>query len=225
MFIFVHIKRLTPINLTFNICLLFLLSPEECPFSCEYNGPPCCPFNGVPKCAPRCQTFVPCAVTPCPEECPDNCFYPDAGSCCPLSGAAVCRSDIITDPLPDPTPDEHSRKKWKPRDYGLPDWRLYPPPPPPPPILPPPIVYGYDHYRDHHHHHYDDDDYDEYDDEDSEAYEGLFIGSPRKPHQGDEICADGPKTVTDIESRLEFVTMTKEADDNNIICPLYIIPW
>lgn len=87
--------------------------------------------------------------------------------------------------------------------------------------------YGYDGRSHHRHHHYDDDDCDDDDDdEDSEAYEGLFIGAPGKQHHGEEEedCDDIPKTVTDIEARLEFVTMTKEADEG-VVCPLFIVPW
>lgn len=65
-------------------------SPKECPFSCRYTGPPCCPFLGAPICEP-CETFAPCQETPCPKECPDSCFYPDADRCCPKSGQPVCR--------------------------------------------------------------------------------------------------------------------------------------
>ncbi|KAI9343364.1 hypothetical protein BD770DRAFT_329497, partial [Pilaira anomala] len=68
-----------------------LFSPEECPDFCNYSGPPCCPFNGEPVCEPVCQTFVPCEVTPCPADCPGNCYYPNAPLCCPKSGEAVCR--------------------------------------------------------------------------------------------------------------------------------------
>lgn len=63
-------------------------SPEDCPYSCHYNGPPCCPFLGEPICQSPCT--VPCHETPCPESCPDDCFYPDADICCPKSGQPVC---------------------------------------------------------------------------------------------------------------------------------------
>ncbi|KAI9248533.1 hypothetical protein BDA99DRAFT_416155, partial [Phascolomyces articulosus] len=65
-------------------------SSEECPFSCEYSGPRCCPFIGQPQCR-VCQTLVPCHETPCPSECPDSCFYPDADFCCPKSGTPICK--------------------------------------------------------------------------------------------------------------------------------------
>ncbi|KAI8983552.1 hypothetical protein BDB01DRAFT_702899, partial [Pilobolus umbonatus] len=67
-------------------------SPDECPFSCTYGGPSCCPLLGTPVCKPPCNTFAPCAVTPCPKNCKGDCFYPDADYCCPLSGKAVCRN-------------------------------------------------------------------------------------------------------------------------------------
>ncbi|KAI7885596.1 hypothetical protein K492DRAFT_102034, partial [Lichtheimia hyalospora FSU 10163] len=63
-------------------------SPEECPYSCRYTGPACCPFLGEPICQAPC--LVPCKETPCPESCPDNCFYPNADICCPKSGQPVC---------------------------------------------------------------------------------------------------------------------------------------
>ncbi|KAI8356682.1 hypothetical protein BD560DRAFT_319045, partial [Blakeslea trispora] len=65
-------------------------SDESCPFSCQYNGPSCCPFSGEPICAPKCNTFARCAQTPCPAECPNDCHYPEADFCCPLSGPARC---------------------------------------------------------------------------------------------------------------------------------------
>ncbi|KAI9495169.1 hypothetical protein BDB00DRAFT_760499, partial [Zychaea mexicana] len=70
---------------------IIFLSSEECPYSCEYTGPKCCPFIGQPECY-TCETFVPCHETPCPDECPDNCFYPDADWCCPKSGEPICKS-------------------------------------------------------------------------------------------------------------------------------------
>ncbi|EIE85114.1 hypothetical protein RO3G_09824 [Rhizopus delemar RA 99-880] len=65
-------------------------SPVECPFSCRYTGPPCCPFIGVPVCEATCNTR--CKMTDCPDECPDDCFYPEADYCCPRSGEAQCKS-------------------------------------------------------------------------------------------------------------------------------------
>jgi hypothetical protein len=38
------------------------------------------------------MTFAPCKVTKCPEECPDDCFYPNASTCCPKSGQAICKN-------------------------------------------------------------------------------------------------------------------------------------
>ncbi|KAI8343334.1 hypothetical protein BC941DRAFT_331901, partial [Chlamydoabsidia padenii] len=67
-------------------------SPEKCPTSCEYHGPACCPFLGEPTCPITCNTLLPCDVTPCPDECQDECFYPNTTPCCPRSGKSVCRS-------------------------------------------------------------------------------------------------------------------------------------
>lgn len=67
-----------------------ITSPKECPFFCTYDSSACCPFTGEPVCEPVCNTFAPCKVTPCPENCPGHCHYPDANSCCPRSGKAVC---------------------------------------------------------------------------------------------------------------------------------------
>ncbi|KAI8141386.1 hypothetical protein BJV82DRAFT_618992 [Fennellomyces sp. T-0311] len=73
------------------VCLIRALPcPEECPYSCQYTGPSCCPFIGQPECH-TCETLVPCHETPCPDDCPDDCFYPDADHCCPKSGQPVCR--------------------------------------------------------------------------------------------------------------------------------------
>jgi hypothetical protein len=47
------------------------------------------------------MTFAPCKVTKCPEECPDDCFYPNASTCCPKSGQAICknkRHQVFTPP-------------------------------------------------------------------------------------------------------------------------------
>ncbi|CAO3595328.1 unnamed protein product [Absidia cylindrospora] len=85
---FVHALKFFP-SLLFSID-----SPDDCPFSCEYHGPPCCPFIGQPTCLPPCETFVPCEVTPCPDDCPNDCFYPNADYCCPHSGQPICRSQL-----------------------------------------------------------------------------------------------------------------------------------
>lgn len=78
----------------FSLHFSHLSSPDECPFNCEYHGPPCCPFLGQPTCLPPCNTLVPCHRTPCPDECKDDCFYPNADRCCPKQGQPVCRSEL-----------------------------------------------------------------------------------------------------------------------------------
>ncbi|KAI7861224.1 hypothetical protein BDF14DRAFT_1739498, partial [Spinellus fusiger] len=67
-------------------------SPKECPFSCRYNGPECCPFHGKPVCEAPCPSSLNCKVTECPSECPDNCIHPNADHCCPKSGQSVCKA-------------------------------------------------------------------------------------------------------------------------------------
>ncbi|KAI8070712.1 hypothetical protein BC940DRAFT_226005, partial [Gongronella butleri] len=68
-------------------------SPDACPHSCKYHGPPCCPFLGVPTCEDDCPAGFDranCPVTPCPEACAEDCFYPNADPCCPYAGEPVC---------------------------------------------------------------------------------------------------------------------------------------
>ncbi|ORX60304.1 hypothetical protein DM01DRAFT_240955, partial [Hesseltinella vesiculosa] len=69
-------------------------SPDECPYSCRYSGPPCCPFLGEPTCENLCPEDFDtskCHVTPCPDNCADDCFYPNADPCCPYSGSPICQ--------------------------------------------------------------------------------------------------------------------------------------
>ncbi|ORY91960.1 hypothetical protein BCR43DRAFT_419916, partial [Syncephalastrum racemosum] len=65
-------------------------SPEECPYSCKYNGPACCPFIGAPVCDTSCQDTHCPPEKPCPDDCPDACVYPEDDPCCPHMGEPVC---------------------------------------------------------------------------------------------------------------------------------------
>lgn len=64
----------------------------HCRIFCHFSNNECCPFDKDPVCAPVCNTFAPCQVTACPKECLDDCVYPDADFCCPMSGETVCRN-------------------------------------------------------------------------------------------------------------------------------------
>lgn len=233
-------------------CINQTQSPEECPFSCRYDGPPCCPFNGKPVCEPVCNTLVACKVTPCPSNCPGHCHYPDADYCCPRSGKAVC--NIGTKSL-DKRMSGLGYKSgavpsalWGPR-YSLEakGWDQSS-------TLEESNGWGYDRNGAYHTCTPGDpycqfgislDDGPLYDkQENKQEHEHEHNHDKQEHHQdhyhGDDDYYEGLfigglnkvdnhecntciKTITDIDISLEFVTTTASSDD--IFCAQYIIPW
>lgn len=198
------------------INLLVRYSPDDCPFNCRYNGPPCCPFLGQPVCEPICQTFVACKVTPCPDECPGDCRYPNADYCCPKSGEAVCNIDSLEkrafeykndgppkdlewfneyNPIGPPEDLErvngynlNGDLEYQSLDYGY-------------------LAYQQPHHKDHYHY-------------DHAHYHGQHEhGNGNKG--GCPICT---KTVTDVSVQLVFATTTREPG-MPIECGNHIEPW
>ncbi|KAL9541629.1 hypothetical protein MBANPS3_009008 [Mucor bainieri] len=184
--------------------------PKECPFSCRYNGPPCCPFLGQPECEPPCQTFAPCKVTPCPDDCPDDCQYPDADYCCPQSGTPVCNSNAfdkrafgyLSGSLPEdvelyagymPAVDiDNGDDMWQYQSFGF-GVQAYQ------------DVPRQEHRQKHHH---------------DNAY---YHGDGNHGHNTKDGCPTCTKTVTDVSVQLEFVTTTREPG-KPIECGHYIEP-
>lgn len=191
-------------------------------------------------CEPVCETFAPCQVTECPEDCPDDCFYPDADFCCPYAGKAVCNKDrltLTTESLPTITDSikvqgtqQHGSGY---KSGGASEVRGF-----------------YNDYRgwsnNDDYHYRPEERYNEYygygsayNPYEGYGYAGNYYGGEygyqegnrhrhhREPdhqhHDGSNDCLVCKKTVTDVSVDIEFTTTTRSAGP--IICAQYIIPW